>query len=747
MAGDKEHPTVAAVSARRGYAISRIEAPPTAVTNPQLHSGAVPQTNGGGGGSSGGGGGSGYNLASGDCSPKLKGGSGRGGDGGGAGHESGHGDRSVNDRDVNSRGDLGRKPGKTSRLSEASGARDNAAGDGGISKARGSSQHQRQQKQGGRPQHQHREHRHDREKYHGEGSYARGTCMSMCPESEIREREAEGGLSCFETTEATAKPSVPFRKRIADPDRMVKKYRRSAAGRDMHSPQQLRPLAVLQTTARYLVKDVFAKACSNSGSDSESEQRQRSPGPSSIAKAYVFVEDRLRAVRQDLTVQGLVLEASAGAAEVLKTTANFYIVAGYLMSDEASDVFDRHLHTRELQGVFSSLAELFFQAKAKGASFPDEPSGIDETFHALGADEYLCMQAVHALATAIANTPKGAETQLGVTVGGQGVGRLVTTTVSKLCSTSGTSGTGRASGSKDGENGGMVSASAAAAAATTTGARAANGPMSEPLCNTFPKMAIAVRLLGVVGAGDWSQFFRVLGIDVDVDGCSGGTQSDLRLVGGELASSPFVARLRCLCHGMLLPVRVHALRAMNMAYGRSEKVPLADVARMLRTRDEDHAAGICRALSLPIHEAEGEGGQEAGGVVRSVVFKSVPAVWKSEKPMVEGPCSGDDAVPRKASLFGSSASARSGAPQKGTPTSFSIASAREDDLVGLARALAVAIPDTKDDKGKEDSPATVTCDDCAGFGCSRCDNGKVRVEEVVGRRREEGLWEAALCPT
>lgn len=46
------------------------------------------------------------------------------------------------------------------------------------------------------------------------------------------------------------------------------------------------------------------------------------------------MEDRLRAVRQDLTVQGLVLAASAGAAEVLKTAANFYIVAGYLMSDE-----------------------------------------------------------------------------------------------------------------------------------------------------------------------------------------------------------------------------------------------------------------------------------------------------------------------------------------------------------------------------------------------------------------------------
>ena len=28
---------------------------------------------------------------------------------------------------------------------------------------------------------------------------------------------------------------------------------------------------------------------------------------------------------------------------------------------QTTEVFDRHLHSRELQGVFSSLAELFFQ--------------------------------------------------------------------------------------------------------------------------------------------------------------------------------------------------------------------------------------------------------------------------------------------------------------------------------------------------------------------------------------------------
>ncbi|CAM9227447.1 unnamed protein product, partial [Hapterophycus canaliculatus] len=86
-----------------------------------------------------------------------------------------------------------------------------------------------------------------------EGGFARGTCMSMCPVAEMREREAEGALSSFEATEASSKSSVPFRERVADPEKIVKKYRRSAAGRDMQSPEQLRPLAVLETTAKYLV--------------------------------------------------------------------------------------------------------------------------------------------------------------------------------------------------------------------------------------------------------------------------------------------------------------------------------------------------------------------------------------------------------------------------------------------------------------------------------------------------------------
>ncbi|CAM9397993.1 unnamed protein product [Ectocarpus sp. 12 AP-2014] len=562
--------------------------------------------------------------------------------------------------------------------------------------------------------------------------YARGTCMSMCPESERREREAEGGLSSFEATEASAGASVSFRQRVADPKKTVKKYRRSAAGRDMHSPELLRPLSVLQTTTQYLVQDVFAVACSSSSSVSSQRRRDRGGSPTSlIAQAYMFVEDRLRAVRQDLTVQGLALEGTTGAAEVLQTTANFYILAGYLMSDEARiNVFDRHLHTRELQGVFSSLAELFFQ----GARV-ELPSQIlnHHHHHHLGVDEYLCLQAVHALATAISNgnSSSGGDTQLGDAAGEQGVGRLFTTTVSKLCGGSSFSlppPTHHSDG--DGRDAGIASV------AVTDPVEGRILPAPVSFRTAFPKMATAVRILAVVRDGNWSEFFRLLGNFTPRPNDDAIREGKTLLVGGENASSPFAVRLRCVCHDMLLPVRAHALRAMNKAYGKSEKVPLADVARILRARDEEHAEGICRALSLPIEEIKHGGGSntslhqtDAEDQPKAVVFKCVPAVWKSETAKKTGYfCGTNNGNARGCTL-------------------------REDDWVGLTRALAASASDENRSGRSADSnktTATATCTACAGFGCSWCENGIVKAEEGnprIAQEEEEGLWEAALCPT
>lgn len=100
-----------------------------------------------------------------------------------------------------------------------------------------------------------------------------------------------------------------------------------------------RKIAVLVVRPQFLfVACIFGFGCSffvvtSFYFSSSAELKSSSRGSSiTIAKAYTFVEDRLRAVRQDLTVQGLAVVPEA--AEVLKTAANFYVVAGYLVCEE-----------------------------------------------------------------------------------------------------------------------------------------------------------------------------------------------------------------------------------------------------------------------------------------------------------------------------------------------------------------------------------------------------------------------------
>lgn len=90
------------------------------------------------------------------------------------------------------------------------------------------------------------------------------------------------------------------------------------------------------------------------------------------------------------------------------------------------------------------------------------------------------------------------------------------------------------------------------------------------------QVATAVRLLGAVRSGDWSEFHRILGQSpADIEGTEGtGAGGAVLLVGDEAMDSPFAIRLRCLCHRMLLPIRIHTVRALNKAYMKREKVPL-----------------------------------------------------------------------------------------------------------------------------------------------------------------------------
>lgn len=85
-------------------------------------------------------------------------------------------------------------------------------------------------------------------------SVPHGTCTTMCPANELRQREAQNRLHRFEMVPGTERDRLPH----ADVLRAVKEYSRPAAGKDSTRPSDLRPSSVLLKTVCYLVDDIAA---------------------------------------------------------------------------------------------------------------------------------------------------------------------------------------------------------------------------------------------------------------------------------------------------------------------------------------------------------------------------------------------------------------------------------------------------------------------------------------------------------
>jgi hypothetical protein len=118
----------------------------------------------------------------------------------------------------------------------------------------------------------------------------RGTCHALCPLKEAAERARTREISRFERPTARREALEA-----------VKKYRRAAAGRDVWDASELRPSPVLLRTLRHLFTTVLAWP--QSGLDARTARA--SARPTEFLAVYHFVNDRVRSVRQDFTVQVL----------------------------------------------------------------------------------------------------------------------------------------------------------------------------------------------------------------------------------------------------------------------------------------------------------------------------------------------------------------------------------------------------------------------------------------------------------
>ncbi|XP_078518242.1 SAC3 domain-containing protein 1 [Lissotriton helveticus] len=165
-------------------------------------------------------------------------------------------------------------------------------------------------------------------------SFPTGTCIYMCPERERREREAQKRLHPFEVLDGTEQHRLPR----ADPLKIVKEYARPAAGKDSTKPSDLRPPAVLLQTVQYLVDDVLP----------------RSDVPWS--QVYSFVFDRLRAVRQDMTIQRVGGEVCVA---ILEKCLGFLLCAGYRLCEAPLCHFDPRINDTHVQECFGWLCRCY----------------------------------------------------------------------------------------------------------------------------------------------------------------------------------------------------------------------------------------------------------------------------------------------------------------------------------------------------------------------------------------------------
>ncbi|KAK2770238.1 hypothetical protein FQN53_005658 [Emmonsiellopsis sp. PD_33] len=176
-----------------------------------------------------------------------------------------------------------------------------------------------------------------------------GTCTDMCPE--------------FERVERVVQKMVDKSEKFTDPEtgvsqtmeaKMLKRFRRSAAGYDEQLPSDIRTPKTLLQTMNYLLRHVIE--------DDES-----------LGTTHKFIWDRTRSIRNDLSIQQLTQAQDVQiAVKCLERIARFHIVSLHLLSSpENTEPFDHHQEREQLNNTFLSLL-YYYDDNRDLIKFPNE---------------------------------------------------------------------------------------------------------------------------------------------------------------------------------------------------------------------------------------------------------------------------------------------------------------------------------------------------------------------------------------
>ncbi|KAF7716724.1 Uncharacterized protein PECH_008651 [Penicillium ucsense] len=176
-----------------------------------------------------------------------------------------------------------------------------------------------------------------------------GTCESMCPEFERVERIVQ---KMVDRSEKQFDPSTNSLQNVEA--KMLKRFRRSAAGYDEQLPSDIRtPKALLQAT-NYLIRYIVG-------------------GTEPLGVVHKFVWDRTRSIRNDFSVQQVTRGADVKIAVLcLERIARFHILSLHLLSSPANEEqFDRHQEREQLNNTMLSLMYYYDDNRGR-VHFPNE---------------------------------------------------------------------------------------------------------------------------------------------------------------------------------------------------------------------------------------------------------------------------------------------------------------------------------------------------------------------------------------
>ncbi|KAL5337162.1 SAC3/GANP/Nin1/mts3/eIF-3 p25 family-domain-containing protein [Aspergillus crustosus] len=176
-----------------------------------------------------------------------------------------------------------------------------------------------------------------------------GTCTSMCPEFERVERIVQ---KMVDKSEKYLHPKTNSLQNMEA--KMLKRFRRSAAGYDEQLPSDIRTPATLLQTMNYLTRHIIG-------------------GPEPLGIIHKFVWDRTRSIRNDFSVQQLTQEEDVKiAVTCLERIARFHIVSLHLLSSPANEEpFDRHQEREQLNNTMLSLM-YYYDDNRDRIAFPNE---------------------------------------------------------------------------------------------------------------------------------------------------------------------------------------------------------------------------------------------------------------------------------------------------------------------------------------------------------------------------------------